>query len=1032
MTPASVIQVRNMLTSTASVVLGFGFSFLPSFTPFLAILVFLSERRPLRRADLLWAGAALLLALPLALAGDTLPAVRDAAQIVGAWLLYRAFAALRRSSNSRLDPLLLGIGLLAGLAALVAVAALTQIESIQPHARLSQTLVWQGSPALFGHTTLTLGVLIAAIVPKGPLRAVALLLSAGGILLSGSREAAIAWLLVVVILQLFEPLRTLRSRAVELAVLASMLVVTIGVGTEYGFARLGFLLDLTPARSSSNLLHGTELPNGDWWFENGVAVETVPLQIQGDELTGYRVSKTEMESWRRLQQVVELHPGETYTASAWIGRTAPGALPGIQGWGDTEAGGLVVSALLDGDQLLTSASGSGTILDAGTDTAEDGWRRVWLSFRYGGESSMPLWLGLTPDQRNKIDSWSYFAGFQLEAGTTAGAYNPGSATQGLGLAAARLPYWRASFEAFLSRPLLGWGAKPFPEYYLGHGGDLGRFYSVPHHTHSLPLQVLFERGLVGLLGLLLLAVALMGRAVQKRDVPFIAALVAVGFANLFDFTLFHAGVMYPLAAVAGWRSATSKVHDKLGRQATRQASVRLALMAVDLVAVLASVTAAVLLRALPSDGMTIASQFQTLPETAFYALLLWPVAAWREGLYPGYGLTASQELRKQFHTALFAGLLLTLGSVFLPATYALPQELLLVAIPFTILLMPVGRAIAKRLLLWLGLWGRPVVVLGEGPVIRRIVAALRRNPLNGLEPVAVFGAEQQASEELYADESVGNAVSWSRKNGVNHAIVGISSRPASEILRTLRGRDKAFQKIQFVPDLPGLPVLGVQAGSLDELLALEVRNELAVPHNRALKRTADVIAVLLGGLLALPIIGLIALAIRVGTPGPVIFSQRRIGRDGKPFRIWKFRTMVNDAEEILARHLQENPILKAEWDADRKLQDDPRITRVGRFLRATSLDELPQVINVLRGEMSLVGPRPIVDAEVSKYKETFELYSMVRPGLTGYWQVSGRSRTDYERRVELDSFYVRNWSVWLDIVILVRTLGVVLRREGAY
>ncbi|MEX2535994.1 MAG: undecaprenyl-phosphate galactose phosphotransferase WbaP [Trueperaceae bacterium] len=1024
-----------LMTNTASLLLGFGFSFLPSFTPFLALLVFFTDRRSLRRSDLLWLGATLLLALPLALAGDVTPALRDAAQLIGAWLLYRAFSSLRTTSASRLDPFLLGVGLLAGLAALVATAAFTQIEVVQTQARLSQALVWQGSPGLFGHTALTLGVLIAAVVPKGALRVTALLLSAGGILLSGSREAALAWLLVVVILQLFEPLRTIRGRAVEIGVLASMLLFTVGVGTDYGFARLGFLLDLTPTSSSTNLLHGTELPNGDWWFAQGVELEPAPATVQGAELTGYRVTKTEPEGWRRLQQVVPLQPGETYTLSAWIGATTPGARPGIQGWGDATEGGMVISAVLDGSVWSASATGLGTVLSSGVEDAGSGWRRTWVTFRYDGPESLPWWLGLTPDQGTGIGGWANFAGFQLEASPSVGPYVPGSATQGLDLTAARLPYWRSAVQAFLERPLLGRGTEPFPSYYLNNGGNLGRYYAVPNHTHSLPLQVLFERGIVGLAGLILLVVALARRAVATRDIAFLAGLLAVGIANLFDYSLFHAGVMYPLAAVAGWRATGGRAADGAGQQAARQATVRLALAGADLVAVVLGVAAAAWLGARTADAATWLSLVRSLPDTAVYAVLLWPAAAWREGLYPGYGLTPPLELRKQVHAALFAGLLLAVGSVFMSPTFALPPDLLLWTVLFTVILGPIGRALCKRLLLSFGLWGRPVVVIGEGKTARRIVAALKRSRLDGLQPVALFSNDlelQDRKEEVFVSRSIAAAVPWSSKHGVNHAIVAISSAPPGELLRALRGRDKAFQKIQFVPNLPGLPVLGVQAGSLDELLALEVRNELAIPLNRALKRVIDLIAVLVGGLLIAPVIGLIATAIKLDSPGPAFFFQRRIGRDGKHFRTWKFRTMVRDAEGFLAQQLRDQPALQAEWNANQKLQNDPRITRVGRFLRATSLDELPQLLNVLTGEMSLVGPRPIVDAEVPKYEETFELYTMVRPGITGYWQVSGRSETEYVRRVELDSFYVRNWSVWLDLVILVRTVGVVLRRRGAY
>jgi Undecaprenyl-phosphate galactose phosphotransferase WbaP len=170
----------------------------------------------------------------------------------------------------------------------------------------------------------------------------------------------------------------------------------------------------------------------------------------------------------------------------------------------------------------------------------------------------------------------------------------------------------------------------------------------------------------------------------------------------------------------------------------------------------------------------------------------------------------------------------------------------------------------------------------------------------------------------------------------------------------------------------------------------------------------------------------------LGSSGRVFYGQPRIGRHGVGFVAWKFRSMVTDADARLEQYLIAHPELRTEWERDHKLRDDPRITWIGRFLRRTSLDELPQLWNILRGEMSLVGPRPIVQAEVVKYGDHIALYHKVRPGLSGLWQVSGRNNTTYDERVRLDCYYVRNWSVWLDLVILSRTVRVVALGEGAY
>ncbi len=198
------------------------------------------------------------------------------------------------------------------------------------------------------------------------------------------------------------------------------------------------------------------------------------------------------------------------------------------------------------------------------------------------------------------------------------------------------------------------------------------------------------------------------------------------------------------------------------------------------------------------------------------------------------------------------------------------------------------------------------------------------------------------------------------------------------------------------------------------------------------KRFVDVGLSVVGGLAVLPAFLLIAVLIRCTSQGPVLYCQRRIGKGGRFFSLWKFRTMVANADEVLERCLSEDEALRHEWEAEHKLRRDPRITAVGRFLRKTSLDELPQVWNVLRGEMSIVGPRPIVTAEVCKYASAFEDYIQVRPGITGLWQVSGRNTLPYDQRVQLDTFYVHNWSLGLDLHILRRTAKVVLDGEGAY
>jgi Undecaprenyl-phosphate galactose phosphotransferase WbaP len=207
---------------------------------------------------------------------------------------------------------------------------------------------------------------------------------------------------------------------------------------------------------------------------------------------------------------------------------------------------------------------------------------------------------------------------------------------------------------------------------------------------------------------------------------------------------------------------------------------------------------------------------------------------------------------------------------------------------------------------------------------------------------------------------------------------------------------------------------------------------LLAPRNQALKRVFEVAIAAILFILALPLAVVIAIAIVLETRGPVFFGHTRIGKDQRRFRVWKFRSMVADADTALRKYLREHPRLRAEWRYTHKLKQDPRVTRVGRLLRRSSLDELPQLWNVLRGDMSLIGPRPIVEEEIAAYGPALSLYPRVLPGLTGLWQVSGRADTGYLRRVDLDCEYIRNWSFRVDLKILLKTVRVVLCGHGAY
>jgi Undecaprenyl-phosphate galactose phosphotransferase WbaP len=255
---------------------------------------------------------------------------------------------------------------------------------------------------------------------------------------------------------------------------------------------------------------------------------------------------------------------------------------------------------------------------------------------------------------------------------------------------------------------------------------------------------------------------------------------------------------------------------------------------------------------------------------------------------------------------------------------------------------------------------------------------------------------------------------------------------ANDLIDQLVGADIA---VAIVPSLRRLPLYGLSTNYFfgKDLLLLQVRNNLARLPQRIFKRTLDLIGACILVAVLTPLFLLLAFLIWKEDGGPVFFRQSRVGRAGRDFPCWKFRTMVVDAEAQLARWHTENPDLLAQYcESNFKLQTDPRVTRIGAWMRRKSLDELPQLLNVLMGQMSLVGPRPLLRRELDDYGAVISLYERVRPGITGLWQISGRSHTTFAERVSYDEWYIKNWTVWYDMVIVLQTLWVLIRGEGAY
>jgi len=335
------------------------------------------------------------------------------------------------------------------------------------------------------------------------------------------------------------------------------------------------------------------------------------------------------------------------------------------------------------------------------------------------------------------------------------------------------------------------------------------------------------------------------------------------------------------------------------------------------------------------------------------------------------------------------------------------------------------RTGAREALRAAGVWQLDTLIIAGTGIVDEARAALLSDRALGYRLVGSL--ELEASARLSEDDLL--RVIDTR--GAEFVVVAVSGTIPAEraVIATLR---RARLPIAIVPALDGLPVVGFRQHYFvgHDIVMLVSRNNLARPFSRMLKIAFDqVVAVMLIMLLA-PLLGVMAFLVR-RDGGPAFYRHRRIGEGGRTFACIKFRTMIANADQVLGRLLATDPDAAAEWRSTQKLRHDPRITRIGQFLRRSSLDELPQLFNVLRGEMSLVGPRPIVQAEVARYGADIEYYYETRPGITGLWQVSGRNDTSYQRRVRLDVWYVRNWTLWHDIAILFKTLPAVFLQRGA-
>jgi len=405
------------------------------------------------------------------------------------------------------------------------------------------------------------------------------------------------------------------------------------------------------------------------------------------------------------------------------------------------------------------------------------------------------------------------------------------------------------------------------------------------------------------------------------------------------------------------------------------------------------------------------------------------------GLYPGICLAPAVELRRYTEVSFIAnGISLAFQIGFLRGN-ARHAAVYIVSWLISIPLLTGCRVAARALASHSGWWGVPAVVFGAGREGQALVDRLIKCRWIGYRPEILLDknpnlAGNYRGVPVVADLSLGPKLAT--HYGYSTALIAMPNSKRAGSKDILLRYTKPFPTFILLTNHSKYLRLYTSIRDFEGSLGLLTTKQLLVPYNVVLKRILDLLGILVGGAVFLPVLLVLALLIKVDSLGPIFYCHRRLGKDGKNFRLWKFRTMVEDADARLSACLEFDPRLRAEWKTNHKLKHDPRITRIGVFLRKTSLDELPQLWNVVKGEMSLIGPRPIIQDEVKYYGSKWHTVSSVIPGMTGLWQVSGRSETGYHERVELDSYYIQNWSIWLDLYIVFKTAWIVVTSKGAY
>jgi Undecaprenyl-phosphate galactose phosphotransferase WbaP len=355
----------------------------------------------------------------------------------------------------------------------------------------------------------------------------------------------------------------------------------------------------------------------------------------------------------------------------------------------------------------------------------------------------------------------------------------------------------------------------------------------------------------------------------------------------------------------------------------------------------------------------------------------------------------------------------------------------------SLLLFPLFRLLTKTLLVKCNIWNKKLLIIGVLQTALLVLKCINKNKTMGYEILGFLDDDPEKIGKTFGGVKVLGPISElenvAKAYGSKDIMVATPHLSREKIKTLLAKCETMCESLWLIPRTGDFITEGVEINTLGEVFVLNVKRNLTKPWNILSKNLFDITLTVILIILALPLMLLISIIIRLDSKGPMFFIQKRLGQREKPFGLYKFRSMSINSEHLLSEYLEKNPKAREEWKKYKKLKNyDPRVTKVGRYLRRYSLDELPQLFNIIQGKMSLVGPRPYLVEELEGKTPFKRTLSRVKPGITGLWQTSGRSELPFDKRIELDEFYIRNWSLWQDLTIIMKSIKIWLSGRGAY